>query len=411
MGTVNKIVNVVVVLLAVACVVLGTLLFKKREQLRFRGDKMAAVINNVSKWMDKESETEYSKKILVDKLELDEKKDPKASENKAKTLHLTNYDSLETVLKPFEKQTTDLMKQRDELADALNSVSETLKMPDTYGAVVFKSVKTYGDKKKNLLDTVAKVSTRDEAIVDQIVSSSKTLGFTVDPTALKDLENFRPALNEFGGKIDNFKKRLDDYASHISKICGIMEITSPSLSGEDYASELSSAEGRMNDKKAEHEKTKRELLATQDELKQTTDKLNNELANKAELEKQVASLNENIKQYKMILSGDFDVDKGPPTEEDLIRKLTGKVIEVNDKWNFVIIDLGNNNKVPTKSIKKDLFVSVPVGRTMMVSRRDEPIAEIKIVRVIESCSVADVIPNKKWSAIQPGDVVKFSDNN
>ena len=55
MGIVNKIVNVVVLVLAIACVVLGTILFKKREHLRFRGDKMADMINKVSKTMDKES--------------------------------------------------------------------------------------------------------------------------------------------------------------------------------------------------------------------------------------------------------------------------------------------------------------------------------------------------------------------
>ena len=52
MGIVNKIVNVVVLVLAIACVVLGTILFKKREHLRFRGDKMADMINKVSKTMD-----------------------------------------------------------------------------------------------------------------------------------------------------------------------------------------------------------------------------------------------------------------------------------------------------------------------------------------------------------------------
>jgi len=166
MGILNKIVNVVVVLLAIACVVLGTILFKKREELRFRGDKMARTLKNISVMMDKDSETEYSKKVEITDTKpiLDEKKDPKlASENKAKSLHLANYENLENILKPLEKQTNEVMKQRDELAEALNTVAETLKMQtlDTYGVTSFKSMKTYGEKKKSLLDNVEKVSARD----------------------------------------------------------------------------------------------------------------------------------------------------------------------------------------------------------------------------------------------------------
>ncbi len=414
MGIVNKIVNVVVLVLAIACVVLGTILFKKREHLRFRGDKMADMINKVSKTMDKESETEYSKKLLTDKLELDEKKDPKAAENKTKTLHLKNYENLDNVIKPLEKQTLDIMRQRDELADALNTVSETLKTPETYGTTVFKSIKTYEEKKKSILDTVAKVNTRDEAIVDQIVSSSKTLGFTVDPTALKDLEKFRPALNEFGSNVDNFKKRLDTYSSHISKLCSIMEVTPPSLSGEDYAAELSGAEGKFQEKKNEFEQTKRDLLVARDELKQTKEKLAMEIAAKTELENQLKERDDRIENMRKIIAGEgFPTDR-KITNEDLLKMIKGTILEVNDKWNFVIIRFDNDGQVKVRKPpfgKEFVPVEIPVGRTLTVSRKDEPVAEIKIVRVNESCSVADIVPNKKWSEIQIGDVVKFPDNS
>jgi chromosome segregation ATPase len=367
--------------------------------------------------MDKESETDFSKKIDIteQKPELDEKKDPKAAaDNKAKSLHLANYDNIENVLKPFEKQTGDLMRQRDQLADALNTVSENLKIPETYGTTVFKSLKTYDEKKKNLLDSVAKVNTRDEAIVEQIVSSSKALGFTVNPTVLKDLENFRPALNEFGGKVDAFKKRMDSYSSHIKTVCGIMEITSPSMESEDYAGELSSAEGKFKEKKAEHENTKKELTATKDELNETKDKLKNELAAKAELEKQKAEMAERVENMKQIIAGEgFPTDR-KITNEDLLRKLTGKVVEVDDKWNFVIIQFDHEGQVKVHKPpfgKEFVPVEIPVGRTLMVSRKDQPVAEIKITRVLDSCSVADIVPTKKWSEIQPGDVVKFPEAN
>lgn len=417
MGTLNKIVNVVVVVLAIACVVLGTILFKKREELRFRGDKMAKTLKNISTLMDKDSETDFSKKVDITetKPELDEKKDPKlAADNKVKSLHLANYQNLDNILKPIEKQTSDLMRQRDTLAETLNTVSETLKIQETYGTGAFKSIKTYEEKKQSLLDNVAKVNARDEAIVDQIVSSARSLGFTVDPTALKDLNDFRPPLNEFGNKIDAFKKRLDSYSSSISKFCSIMEISQPSLSSEDYAKELNSVEDKLRNKKAEHENTKRELASTQDKLKQTEEALAKEQEAKKELEKVLAEKEERIENMRQIIAGEgFPTDR-KITNEDLLRMITGKIVEVNDKWNFVIVKFDHDGQVKVRKPpfgKEFVPVEIPVGRTLMVSRQDKPVAELKITRVLESCSVADIVPSKKWGEIQPGDVVKFPESN
>jgi DNA repair exonuclease SbcCD ATPase subunit len=408
MGMVNKIVNIVVLVLAIACVAFGSMLFKKREQLRFRGDKMAAVIGKVSQTMDKESESDYAKKLSSAKLELNKDKDPQGEENKGKTLHLTNYDNIDNVLKPFEKQVDEVVKQRDELAGALNTVSETLKIPETYGVMVFKSLKTYESKKTSLLGLVEKVNTRDEAVIGQVVSSAGTLGFTVDVSALKDLDNFRPPLSDFGAKVENFKKRLDNYASHISKICSILEVSSPSLVGDDYSVELAGSEDRVKAKKEEFEQTKRELASTKAKLQETEEKLSNAITKTAELEKQIASLNEAIGKYKKMIGGeDMDLGKGPPQEAELARKLVGKVLEVNDKWDFIVIDLGKNNKMRLGTSKKEIFVSLPEGKNMIVSRGDRPVAEVKIVRVNESCSIADVVPGKKYGSIQPGDRVFF----
>jgi DNA repair exonuclease SbcCD ATPase subunit len=406
MGMVNKIVNIVVLVLAVACVAFGSMLFKKREQLRFRGDKMAAVIGKVSQTMDKESESDYAKKLSSAKLELNDKKDTQAVENKGKTLHLTNYDNIDNVLKPFEKQVDEVVKQRDDLAGALNTVSETLKIPETYGVTVFKSLKTYADKKTSLLGLVEKVNTRDEAVIGQVVSSAGTLGFTVDVSALKDLDNFRPPLSDFGAKVENFKKRLDNYASHISKICSILEVSAPSLAGEDYSAELAGSEDRVKAKKEEFEQTKRDLASTKAKLQETEEKLSSAITKTAELEKQIASLNEAIGKYRKMIGGE-DMDKEPPQEAELAKKLIGKVLEVNDKWDFIVIDLGKNNKMHLGASKKEIFVPLPEGKKMIVSRGDRPIAEVKIVRVNESCSIADVIPGKKYGSIQPGDKVFF----
>jgi DNA repair exonuclease SbcCD ATPase subunit len=401
-------VNIVVLLLAIACVVLGTLLFKKREQLRFRGDKMAATINKVAKMMDEGNEHQYAKKLLLEKKELNIKKDANAEENKKITLHLTNADNVGIVLAPFEKQVDDIVGQRNELSETLNKISETLKIPETYGAAVFKSVASYREKKTNLLTMVEKVNARDEATVDQIVSSSGVLGFSVDRGALKNINDFRTPLNEFGTKVEAFKKRLDTYASCIGKVCGILEVGAPSLQGEDYASEISGVETKVRGYKETFEQTKRDLADTKGKLEDTQQQLKNAITKHAEFEKNIEELKKQIVEYKKIIEWDGTDPNKPPQQEDFIQKLVGKILEVNDRWGFVVMDLSKNNKMTIGPKKKEIFIPLPEGMTMTVARGDKPIAEIKVVKVNESCSIANIIPGKKYATIQPGDKVFFA---
>jgi predicted nucleic acid-binding Zn-ribbon protein len=410
MGTLNRVVNIVILVLAVVAVVFGTLLFKKREELRFRGDKMAAMINSVAGILDANSETAYQKALVQTRLELDAKKDPAGAAKNAKlSLYHNNYANLESVLAPFKKQAQDIAMQRDVLGATLKDIADTLEIPETFAQSQFQSVGTYDETKGKLVNFVKKVNDRDNALVDQIAASAKVIGFSVQPEALKNLDEFAGPLGEFGTKVDALKKRSDAYGRHITSICQILDISTPSLEGEDYASSLSNTETAVRGVKDEFERTKQELASTKQQLEETRDKLRQTEEKYAQLETKYQKVK---KELDAILNPTGE-EGGDGGTVQFVKKLKGTVIDVNRKWDFVVIDLGSENKMTVPAGKgktRDIVVSLPMNVLMTASRDDNYLGKLKIIRVNSNCAIADILPEQRKNEIQVGDQVFFGDD-
>lgn len=419
MGMLNRIVNILVLVLAIVSVIFGTLLFLKREELRARGDKMATFIVDIVKILDVNSACDGSNNITDKKLEVNPKKDPnKAAENQKKSLYHNNYKNLETVLAPVKLQTKSIMDQRDALGTALGDVGTKLELPEQFPPAAFEGLPTYQQKKDQLLGLVTKVNDRDNAIIKQISASATVMGFTVEIDALKNLDSYTTPLAEFASKVEKLKKRADAYGEHITKTCKIFEIPAPSLGGEDYGKELSTVATAMDKIKKEFEATKIELKNTKEKLAKTEEQLNQSNAKVDTLNKDLDNAKKEtaswIKKYNVAV-GIEDGEPAekvelPPAPDELVKKLEGKVVEVNGKWDFVVIDLGKNSKitVPEGKRKKDIAVPLPEGKVMMVSRNGEYIAKIRITRVNDNTSIADILPDVRNGNVMLGDKVFFA---
>jgi len=77
-------------------------------------------------------------------------------------------------------------------------------------------------------------------------------------------------------------------------------------------------------------------------------------------------------------------------------RATGRVVGVNEGWNFVIVDLGDK-----QGAEKD--------STLLILRGGQQIAKVRISSVEPTTSVADVIRStvRKGAKVQPGDSVIF----
>lgn len=128
------------------------------------------------------------------------------------------------------------------------------------------------------------------------------------------------------------------------------------------------------------EKLKR-AVAERDELKAVQDTLNNRVR---EADERLQTAQAAVRRY----------------ETGIVRQgLTGRVLAVNQGWNFVVLDVGDRQ-------------GAAVNAPLLVLRGGQPIARLKITSVEPSTSIADVIPGSaaRGETVQPGDRVVFAGN-
>ena len=74
------------------------------------------------------------------------------------------------------------------------------------------------------------------------------------------------------------------------------------------------------------------------------------------------------------------------------REVRGKVLVVDPKWEFVVLDVGNKVGVPEKGV-------------LLVSRNGELVAKVRVMTVEDQRSIANIMPGWKLKDIVEGDVV------
>lgn len=116
-----------------------------------------------------------------------------------------------------------------------------------------------------------------------------------------------------------------------------------------------------------------------------------------------------IEEQKTVISGlQGDLDKTRTELEDYRKKaadqkalrmqqgLEGKILAVNQAWNFVVLNLGDRNGVVNNA-------------EMLIKRGTQLVGKVRITSVEPSTSIADIVANSVPGgiAIQPGDNVIF----
>ena len=474
MGILNRIVNVLTLVFALAILVCGVFLFSKRYQLRDRGDRMATAIESASKILDDKDNTvvAWASDMKDKKGEFKSEKYPSerlrtvrlplkpvqpgskgpglteddAEENTKSTLFHDNYNTpgwllkkkfpggqvpppeykganLQRQLDLFLAQAKDIIMQRDRLGDTLKAIADKLCLPEAFEQKQFYSVKTYVENDQKLVAFAETVNKRNDMFVDYFgriggkIKKEIAQDFKEKSRELK-FDDLSAALDKLVTDAEKLKKRSDSYANTIAKMIQILGLASPSakeLLEEDYAGALSTAENGAKEVKGDLEKTKAELARTKQELDDTRQQLADLEKKHADLTKKYEVSQKDIaKLKKIIYGGDENVaatdEKGRRREENLYSQLVGKVVDVNKKWDFVVIDLGKNSKLKRmmKNGKpQELKTPLPNDKEMFVSRGDQFIAKIKIVKVSDNCSIANITPGPRGGTVEIGDKVFF----
>ena len=165
---------------------------------------------------------------------------------------------------------------------------------------------------------------------------------------------------------------------------------------------LTIQERRANQNEADLNKTRTELTEAQRDLaawKALTIPVDQVRSRLAELI-EVKTANEALGEEKKVLIRNvnnlkerlyaYEGETLPPPE--LPPGLKGKVVAVDPKWDFVVLDIGGNQGL------------VPRGE-MLVSRDGKLVAKIRVTTVEPGRSVANVLPEWKQAEVMEGDVV------
>lgn len=402
MKVLNIFLSILILLLAAAAAVFSFFLYEKRGQLVDGWEKMAQTVNKVAAALDEGSGTEVSKGLTAENLGHDK------------------YEDLDQKLPKLKEHAVNIITERNSMAKALRNIAETVEMDNVKPAADFQALNSYQTNTNAVVSKVQDVTERQKDIFQKVCDSARKVDVDLTVSALKGA-NYNSEINKFDQKIDFINDRIKDADKQFTTIYSVTGESSQLDFGDSSyqgsTAKVVEAVRKLNDKYVEVQNTLKsegaKMLALQNTIKARDGRIDglNELLKKKILE---------IKRLNIIITGEDKegvvVDPWLDGSKEARLALQGKVIKVDRKYGFVVIDLGSgttiNQKIGTKVNKPNPMI--PVNAKMIVARNIESpngkyVGEIKILKVNEDCSIANVVSTAKGESIAVGDSVFFSD--
>lgn len=395
MGIFNKVVNILVLVFAVAGVALSFLLFNKREMLVAGWEEMSSSIAQTAKSLEKDSGMKLSAKVNKDAL------GHKNPDN-------ADLSGVKRALPELTKAAKQINEQRNSLADSLSKTGHMLEV--NVSASDLQNVSTSADKQKNLLAGAQKTADRNNVIAQSYVKSANKL-INTNMNALK--ANPGAVAANFDRKIDETKSANNAYANTLA---GIGRTVGKNFNRGDVQRSAKEIEKAVANQKNELNKARGDLNRMRNNERNLKGQISNKDNQIRQKNNEIAKLQKDIQRLKWLL--DPDSGKLEPVEADLYARIEGRVEKVQDRWAFIVINLGE--KMPViehfKKGDKTRYLSLAQGFPITVARNltsDEPefVAKAVIVQVNDNCAVASIDKDSMQSEIKVGDSVYFTKEN
>lgn len=386
MKFVNRFVNIVILLLSIATFAMSFLLFQKREQLVKGWEKMSAAVSSASATLDKGSDTDYAKKLS------------------AEAMGHTKYSELETLLPQFQTQVKDITAQRNELGGSLVKVAGYLELPKEFKAETIDSMKTYKQSSAELVAEVENFAQINNNVLSKVVGIGERAGVNTDLAGLKGA-SASANINKISSGVNSLRSKSDTLADRFSDVAKVVG-ASANFDGESYRNSVSDALNKVREMKTRHDRFSADLNTHKGIVAKQKTELDTFARSVKVLEQKIANLENKL---EIATGGKGKVDDTPqmaPTDPKLLKMLKGRVIDVNTKWDFVVINIGKNSKVSSMN------VAIPKNEEMVVVRglgtaSPKFVGKVRIVEVNDDCSIANIVPDKEGDSIKIGDVVYF----
>lgn len=400
----NRVINILILLAAIAAVVFSYLLFSKREKLVNGWGQMATAITSAAQALDDggASGTSAARDLPADKLK-----------------H-TNYEQLGQVLPKLKDNVSRVIAQRNDLSDNIQKAAARLSIQKV-NTKDLKNVAAYKDQERIFLSGVEQFRSNRDKISQSYASTFSRFGASVSPAKLNNPSTIDTEVNKGNMKVTDALNRKSTYESSIARMSRAIGVTSPRLSGPAYRAELDKTVKAVQAKNNEFKKTQN-LLAQ--EKKKTRD-LTNRLAQRDRaynnLKNQHLSSNREISRLKNILNKDNTLkipDKLLTSSDPECYKYVRGIIEYIDKeYGFVTINIGKNYSFVQQYGIKENRVVFPIqsGKVMTVVRNPDSvnplfIGKIIVSRVEANSSICNLVSGSA-DLLREGDSVFFTDED
>ncbi len=399
----NVFLAIVIFLLAVVSSVFSFFLFEKRAQLVNDYNTTTTFLQDASSAIDKDSGTQVGQNVTVSALDHSQKADVPA------------------ILGEFKTQVETLVKQRNAQADALSKIASTLEksgMPSSS----FRNFKSYASSITQLNSHVSAYRTRNDYIIGQVVSFARLLeASNVSVSGLKS-NSYKTACQNLTTRINFWRNRHNSYKQKVSQTFSALRGSgslpqSDSSYNADLGKLLNQAQAVIRDldkTKAALRQALSKIQQLQAEIKQRDNKI-------AQLEATIKKKDNEILRLSRICGLEVPkklMDDGSREAMQLVKtQQKGRVIEVSDKFGYVVISLGSNTRVQDPHGTKVHHVDpqIPSGAILTVARdmgtgEAVYINKIKIVRLEGNASIAEPVDKATGKRMLIGDMVYLADD-
>lgn len=393
MKVINIILSILILLLAIAAAVFSYFLFEKRSQFVTGWAKMARVISDSSAALDQGSGTKIASKLT-----------PTA-------LAHENYAQLDSLLQELPTQSRNIIKERDTLANALQSVSGVVGM----GVVAkdkLSGIDTYYQAQNTVVNGVRRaISNRDATYRNLIATVEREFRIKIDRKKL--LAGDRSAFNELSKKLAATRSRVAYYDSFVINMARTFGASlRGGLNDNNYRNQITIVNKAVTVYRNNFNKTRNDLRRALNDVaarNRTIGNLNNRIKG---LNAVIADRDHQISSFQRAF-GLPDIREGAKPwkagSPEARAALEGKVVSVNTKYGYIAIDLGKYSVVQQKIGNRNLEISPELqpGLPMLITRKSGSeksfIARVQLSQVGETTSIANIpLDSKK---IQVGDIV------
>lgn len=224
----------------------------------------------------------------------------------------------------------------------------------------------------------------------------------------------KPQIEEIISQRETNKKGWDDTKKDLTKTKSTLKTTSEKLAKtekdlEDNKSQLAATTTKFESEQKRANGLQDSLNKSNAELKNAKDELYTYSATGVKPE-EIKGLISNVKSLTVEnqgLKAEVDVFSkklknaetrinelvGTQQEDPYIPKeVRGKVLVVDPKWDFLVLDVGSRHNVPKNGV-------------LLVSRNGELVAKVRVAEVQDGRSIANIMPGWKIKDVTEGDVV------